>query len=178
VLTLTGDAATATVTSNGAAPAGTVTFAVGGKSVTAGVVSGKATAKLPSVPPGDYIVSAQFMPTDPSQLTSSTGTATFTAPRIATTNQTSASYLPAREMVRARARVIASDGSNVSGRVTMILKRNGQTIKNATVWLSSLDVAKKKFRGVPTTGNYLVVAKYLGTSKFKPSTDRDRFTLP
>jgi hypothetical protein len=66
----------------------------------------------------------------------------------------------------------------VSGKVKIILKRNGQTITKATVRLSSLGVAKKKFRGTSPSGKYLVIAKYLGTKKFKPSTDRFRFTLP
>ena len=141
-------------------------------------MSGKATAKLPSVPPGDYTVSAGFVATQPSQLTTLTGTGSYTAPRIATKSRAFANYQPARSLVKARVRVAALDGSDVSGRVPMILKRNGETIKNATVWLSSQDVAKKKFRGIPSSGQYLVVAKSLGTSRFKPSTDRVRFTLP
>ena len=62
--------------------------------------------------------------------------------------------------------------------MTFILKRNGRTIDNATVRMSSQDVAIKKFRNVKPTGKYLVVAKYLGNSAFVPSTDRARFTLP
>lgn len=181
-LALTGDTVTATVTSNGAAPAGTVTFSAGGKSVTMGVTSGKAAAKLPSLAPGIYPVSATFAPTQPSQQTTSTGTASYTAPRLATTSKAFASQRPARELIRVRARVAAPDaapdGASVSGRVTFILMRNGRTLQNATVWLSSESVAKKRFRGVPSNGRYLVVAKYVGTSTFKPSSDRVRLTLP
>lgn len=177
-LALKGDTATATVTSSGVAPAGTVTFSVGGKSVSMGVVSGKATAKLPDVPPGAYTVSAQFVPTQPSQLATSTGTASYVAPQIVTKTKASASYRPDRDLLKARARVVAHDASDVSGRVTFILKRNGRTIDNATVRMSSQDVAIKKFRNVKPTGKYLVVAKYLGNSAFVPSTDRARFTLP
>jgi pectate lyase len=176
-LALKGDKATATVTANGAAPTGTVTFSVGGKAKTKAVVSGKATAKLPSVPPGHYIVSAEFVPSQPSLLTTSTDTASYTVPRIATKSRAFASYV-APGLLKARARVAAHGGSDVSGKVKIILKRNGQTIKKATVRLSSLGVAKRKFRGTSPSGKYLVVAKYLGTRKFKPSTDRFRFTLP
>ena len=177
-LVLKGDTATAIVTSSGVVPDGTVTFSVGGKSVTMGVVSGKATAQLPSVPPGAYTVSAQFVPTQPSQLTTSTGTASYVAPRIVTKTKASASYRFDRGLLKARARVSAVDGSDVSGRVTFILKRNGRTIDNATVRMSSRDVAIKKFRDVKPTGRYLVVAKYLGNSAFVLSTARARLTLP
>lgn len=177
-LALKGDTATATVTSSGVAPDGTVIFSVGGKSVTMAVVSGKATAKLPSVPPGTYTVSAQFVPTQPSQLATSMATASFTAPRVATKSTASARYLPARGLLKARARVTAVDESDVSGRVTFIVKRNGRTIDNATVRMSSQSVAVKKFRDIKPTGRYLVVAKYLGNSAFVPSTDRARLTLP
>ena len=176
-LALKGDTATATVTSNGATPDGTVTFSVGGTSVTVGVVSGRATAKLPSVPPGAYTVSAQFVPTQPSQLTTSTVTAPYVAPRIVTSTKASAKYRPVRDQLKARARVAALDGSDVSGRVTFILKRNGRKIDNVTVGLSSEDVAVKKFRGISKSGRYLVVAKYLGTRTFEPSKDRVRLTL-
>lgn len=176
-LALKGDTATATVTSNGAAPDGTVTFSVGGKSVTLGVVAGRATVKLPSVPPGAYTVSAQFVPTQPSQLTSSTGTAPYVAARIVTRTKASATYRPSRHLLKARARVAAVDGSDVSGRVTFILKRNGRKIDNVTVRLSSEDVAVEKFRGISKSGRYVVVAKYLGTRTFEPSEDRVRLTL-
>lgn len=168
--------ATATVTSNGTAPAGVVTFSLGGKSVAMPVASGKATAKLPSVPPGDYAVSATFVPDQPSQLTGSTGKAPYNVPRIATKSRASANYQTDLGLVKARARVRATDGSDVSGRVTFILKRNGQTVQNATVRLASNDVAIKRFRNLPPNGRYVVVTKYLGTSTFEPSKDRYRFS--
>ena len=108
----------------------------------------------------------------------STGTASYTAPRIVTKSRASAKYRPARSLVKVRARVAATDGSDVSGRVKIIVKRNGQTIKKTTVRLSSLDIAIKKFRGISPSGKFRVVMKYLGTSKFQPSKDGVRFTLP
>ncbi len=176
-LKVKGKKATATVTTTGAAPVGAVTFSVGGKSVTKQVAAGKAKAKLPSVKPGHYTVSAEFVPTQPSQLATSTGTVSYTAPRIATKSRAFAKHLAGGQL-KARARVAAHNGSDVSGRVKVILKRNGETIKKATVRLSSLGVAKKQFRGTSPSGKYVVVTRYLGTKKFKPSTDRFRFTLP
>jgi hypothetical protein len=177
-LALKGDLATATVTSTGVAPAGTVTFSVAGTSVTSEVKAGKASAKLPSLRPGTHTVSAQFVPTNPGQLTSSTGTATYVAPRIPTTTTATAVHRPARRLVKAKASVAAKDPWDVSGRVTFVLKRNGRTIANATVWLSSRDVASKKFRKVRRRGRYVVVAKYLGTTIFEGSRDRVRATSP
>ncbi len=177
-LALKGNTATATVTSNGAAPAGTVTFAVGGRSVSTGLVAGKATAKLPIVEPGTYAVTAQFVPTQPTQLTTSTGTASYTAPRIATSSRAFAKYRPARSTLKARSVVTPQGDLDASGRVTFILKRNGKTVDNVTERLSDDGVATTRFRGMPASGTYLVVAKYLGTGTFMPSSDRDRITLP
>ncbi|MGN0066012.1 MAG: Ig-like domain repeat protein [Nocardioides sp.] len=54
--------ATATVTSTGSTPTGTVTFVVGGRAVTSTVVNGAATATLPALAVGDYQVVARFVP--------------------------------------------------------------------------------------------------------------------
>jgi hypothetical protein len=175
-LAVKGDMATATVTSTGVAPSGTVTFAVAGSSVTFEVKAGKATAKLPSLPPGTHTVSATFAPTNPNQLTASSATASIAVPRLATTTTASAVHRPARRLIKARASVAAKGRADVSGRVTFVLKRNGRTIANATVSLSSGDVASKKFRKVRSRGRYVVVATYLGTSTFLGSQDRARIT--
>ena len=177
-LAVKGDTATATVTSNGTPPVGIVTFSVGGRSVAMNVVAGKATAKLPALPPGDYGVSARFVPSQPTQLTSSTGTAAYTVKPIATETQAFAVYRPARDLLKARAQVTAPDGSDVSGQLTFVLKRNGTTLDNVTVRLSGEGVAVKKFRGITQAGRYVVVAKYLGTATYERSKDRARLTLP
>lgn len=175
-LALKGDMATATVSAAGSAPSGVVTFSVAGKSVSSEVKNGKASAKLPSVPPGTHTVSASFVPTNASQFASSTGTATYVAPRIATTTTATAKFRPARRLIKARASVSAKDRSLVSGRVTFVLKRNGRTVANSTATLNTRGVAAKKFRKVRRTGRYVVVAKYLGTSTYDGS--RGRVRLP
>ena len=177
-LAVSGEAATATVSSNGTPPVGIVTFSVAGWSVAMNVVAGKATAKLPALPPGDYGVSAQFVPSQPTQLTSSTAAAAYTVKPIATKTQALAAYRPARDLLKAHARVTAPDGSDVSGRVTFVLKRNGTTLDNLTVRLSAEGVAVKKFHGITKAGRYVVVAKYLGTATYERSKDRARLTLP
>ena len=175
-LALKGDMATATVTSAGLAPSGVVTFSVAGKSVASEVKNGKASAKLPTVPPGTHTVTAAFAPSNANQWAASSGTATFVAPRIATTTTATAVFRRARRLIKAKASVSAKDRSIVSGRVTFVLKRNGRTIANSTGTLSSRGVAAKKFRKVRRTGRYVVVAKYLGTSTYSGSQGRVRLS--
>ena len=175
-LALKGDMATATVSSAGLAPSGVVTFSVAGKSVASEVKNGKASAKLPTVLPGTHTVTAAFAPSNANQWAASSGTATFVAPRIATTTTATAVHRLARRLIKAKASVSAKDRSIVSGRVTFVLKRNGRTIANSTGTLSSKGVAAKKFRKVRRTGRYVVVAKYLGTSTYSGSQDRVRLS--
>lgn len=175
-LALKGDMATATVSSAGLAPSGVVTFSVAGKSVASEVKNGKASAKLPSVLPGTHTVTAAFAPSNANQWAASSGTATFVAPRIATTTTATAVHRLARRLIKAKASVSAKDRSIVSGRVTFVLKRNGRTIANSTGTLSSKGVAGKKFRKVRRTGRYVVVAKYLGNSTYSGSQDRVRLS--
>ncbi|MEO5666325.1 MAG: Ig-like domain-containing protein [Nocardioides sp.] len=175
-LALKGDMATATVAAAGSAPTGTVTFSVAGKSVSSEVKNGKASAKLPSVPPGTHVVTAAFAPANANQWAASTGTATFVAPRIATTTTATAKFRPARRLIKARASVSAKDRSVVSGRVTFVLKRNGRTIARSTATLNTRSSAAKKFRKVRRTGRYVVVAKYLGTSTYERSQGRVRLS--
>ncbi len=175
-LTVKGDTATATVTSNGAKPSGVVTFSVDGSSVTTGVVSGTATAKLPAARPGQQLVTARFVPNDPALQTSSTGTATYSASRLATKSTAALGYHPKQDKIMAHTRVMDSSSSPARGRVTFILKRNGVTIHNATVRLSDQGGARKAFRNVPDHGTYKLIAKYLGNATYKPSTARSSFT--
>ena len=177
-LAVAGDTATATVTSNGTPPIGIVTFSVAGKSVAMDVVGGKATAKLPVVPPGDYEVSALFVPSQATQLTGSTAAASYTVEPIVTKTRALATYRPVRDLLKARARVTAADGSDVSGRLTFVLKRNGTTLDNVTVRLSDEGVAVKKFRGITKAGRYVVVARYLGTRTYQSSKDIERLSIP
>jgi hypothetical protein len=176
-LAVRGDTATATVTSNGAKPNGTVTFTTGGESVTIGVVSGQATAKLPPARPGAHLVTATFTPTDTTQQTGSSATASYSADRLATRSRASAGYRLLLEQVKARSRVRTLDGAPATGRVTFILRHAGVTVANATVRLGNNGVARKTFRHVTASGGYVVVAKYLGNRSFKRSSDRARLTV-
>ena len=176
VVTVKGDMATATVTSPGVTPSGTVTFTVDGTTVSDEVKGGKVSVKLPGGLPGTHTVTARFAPTDANQLTASSGTASYVIARIGTTTTASGVHRPARRLIKARASVAANGGGDLSGRVTFVLRRNGRTTANATVSLSSRDVASKKFRNVRTRGRYVVVAKYLGDSTHEGSRDRVRLS--
>lgn len=162
------------MTSPGVTPPGTVTFSVGGASVVDEVKGGKAMVKLPSAAPGTQTVTAAFTPSNPSQLTASSTTATVVVPRIATTTTATAVRRPARRLIKARAAVVAQDRSGVTGSVTFVLKRNGRAIRNATVSLSSRSVATKKFGRVSARGRYVVVTKYVSSSTYLGSRDRAR----
>lgn len=175
-LAIKGDMATATVTSAGVAPSGVVTFSVAGTSVASEVKGGKASVKLPSIRPGTHTVSASFVPTNANQFAASAGTATYVAPRIATTTRATALLRPARRLLKAKASVSAKDRSTVAGRVTFVLKRNGRTVANSTATLNSRGVAARKFRNVRRSGRYVVVAKYLGDSTYEGSRDRVRLS--
>jgi hypothetical protein len=176
-LSISGSTATATVTSNGAAPAGSVTFTVGTTSVSVPVTAGKAVTTLPVVTPGNYAVSATFVPGQPTQETGSVGTAPYTAPRLRSRIGAGARYRPADELIKARARVAGPKNNSASGRVTFVLKRNGVTLDNVTVRLAPPGVARTKFRGITRHGKYVVIAKYLGSSTYRPNSDRVRFTV-
>jgi hypothetical protein len=176
-LTIKGENATATVTSNGAKPSGVVTFSVNGTSVSAGVVSGQATAKLPTARPGQQVVTARFVPNDPTLQTASSATATYSAPRLSTRSTAALGYFPKQDKIGVHTRVMDSTSSPARGRVTFILKRNGVKIHNVTVRLSRQGGARAGFRNVPPHGSYQLIAKYLGNATYKPSTDRSSFTL-
>ena len=175
-VTVSGDTAQATVISNGIPPTGTVSFAVSGKSVTAGLRDGKAAATLPDVLPGAHQVIATFVPDQPAQLASSTATATYVVPAITTRTEVSAVYAADRDLLKARARVTAAR-VGVSGRVTFVLKRNGRTLAHVTVRMSS-GAAVKIFRGITETGRYVLVAKYRASSTYQQSSDRVRLRVP
>lgn len=175
-VTVSGDTALATVTSNGTPPAGSVSFSVSGKSVASGVSDGRATATLPDVPPGAHEVTATFVPDQPTQLTSSTATTTYSVPAITTRTEASAVYAADRDVLKARARVTAPRAS-VSGRVVFVLKRNGRTLAHVTVRMSS-GAAVKTFRGIAEAGRYVVLAKFRGSSTYQQSSDRVRLRVP
>ena len=141
-LMLKGDKAIATVTANGAAPTGTVTFSVGGKSKTKAVVSGKATAKLPSVPPGSLhrLRRVRPLPAKPADRVD--------GDRVVHRSPDRDEEPGVRELRGPRPAESARPGDgpggfDVSGKVKIILKRNGQTIKKATVRLSSLESRRR-----------------------------------
>jgi hypothetical protein len=167
---------TALVTSavSNAKPAGTVTFTLGGTTITAEVKGGKATVTFPAaLELGRQHVTATFTPKDPN-LAPSTTTKAFRVVRDQTSTEATAVYRELRDRIVAKAKVFAEHGTDVSGSVKFVLKRNGVKIRSSIKLLNNFDKAKKVFRNVSRPGHYTVVARYLGSDTLKRSLDRAR----
>ena len=129
-------------------PDGTVEFTFGGTTIKVEVKGGKATAIFPpALDLGMQQVTAVFTPTDPN-LAPSTATKNFRVVRDQTTTEATAVYRALRDRLVAKAKVFAEHGTEVSGSVRFVLKRNGVKIRTATKLLNEFDKAKKVFRNV------------------------------
>jgi Bacterial Ig-like domain (group 3) len=160
-----------------AKPAGTVTFSFGGTTITVEVKGGKASVTFPAaLELGIQHVSAVFTPTDANLAASST-TQAFRVVRDQTTTDATAVYREARDRFVAKAKVVAEHGTEVSGSVKFVLKRNGVKIRTAIDELNQLDKAKKVFRNIRKHGHYKVVARYRGSDTLKRSVDRVKLTI-
>ena len=169
-------AVVATSTSN-KKPAGTVEFTFGGTTIKVEVKGGKATAIFPpALDLGMQQVTAVFTPTDPN-LAPSTATKNFRVVRDQTTTEATAVYRALRDRLVAKAKVFAEHGTEVTGSVRFVLKRNGVKIRTATKLLTEFDKAKKVFRNVDKPGRYTVVARYLGSDTLKRSVDRAKLRI-
>ncbi len=144
-------------------PDGTVEFTFDGTTIKVEVKGGKATAIFPpALDLGMQQVTAVFTPTDPN-LAASSATKAFRVVRDQTTTEATARYRDFRDRLVAKAKVLAEHGTEVSGSVRFVLKRNGVRIRTATKLLNEFDKAKKVFRNVGKPGRYTVVARYLGS---------------
>ena len=153
-------------------PDGTVTFTFGGTTMTVEVKGGKATAIFPpALDLGRQQVTAVFTPENPN-LAPSTATKSFRVVRDQTSTEATARYRELRERLVAKALVVAEHGTEVSGSVKFVLKRNGVKIRSSIKLLNEFDKAKKVFRNVSKPGRYTVVARYLGSDTLKRSVDR------
>jgi hypothetical protein len=160
-----------------AKPAGTVEFTFGGTVIKVEAKGGKATATFPAaLELGLQQVTAVFTPKDPN-LASSTATKAFRVVRDETTTEATAVYRALRDRLVAKALVVAEHGTEVSGSVKFVLKRNGVKIRTAIKLLNEFDKAKKVFRNVDRPGHYTVVARYLGSDTLKRSVDRAKLVI-
>ena len=143
-LTLKGDKGAPTVTANGAAPTGTVTFSVGGESKTKGMgMSGQGDGQAQA---WCYIVSARVgnQPAKPADRVDR-GTASYTVPRIATKSRAFASDVGPRLAESARPREAPWRVRRVGQGEDHPEAQDRQPVKKATVRLCNLGVAKKMF---------------------------------
>lgn len=158
-------------------PDGTVEFTFGGTTIKVDVNGGKATAIFPpALDLGMQQVTAVFTPTDPN-LAPSTAMKNFRVVRDQTTTEATAVYRALRDRLVAKAKVFAEHGTEVTGSVRFVLKRNGVRIRTATKLLNEFDKAKKVFRNVDKPGRYTVVARYLGSDTLKRSVDRAKLKI-
>ena len=170
---------TADVTQAGsnAKPAGTVEFTFEGKTVKVDVKAGKAKATLAAaLTLGSRTVTAKFTPTD-ATLATSEASKSVTVVRGSTTTTATARYRPARDRLVGKALVESVQGTDVSGDVKFVLKRNGDKIRSAVVELNAFDKAKKVFKNIHKKGTYVVVAKYLGSATLKRSKGRVKLVI-
>lgn len=169
--------ATADVAAGNQKPAGTVAFTFAGKTTSAAVKGGTAKADLAqALKMGANHVAAVFTPTDKA-LAPSQGTATFSVVRGPTTTTASAVYRAARHRLVGKATVAAVHGTDVAGKVKLVLKRDGIKVRVAIVDLNARDTAKKVFKHVRRAGQYTVVTRYRGSATLKRSSDRVKLTV-
>jgi hypothetical protein len=155
-----------------AKPAGTVEFTFDGTTINVEAKGGKATAIFPpALDLGRQQVTAVFTPESPN-LAPSTTKKSFRVVRDQTSTEATARYREFRERMVAKAKVVAEHGTEVSGSVKFVLKRNGVKIRTSIKLLNRFDKAKKVFRNVSKPGRYAVIARYLGSDTLKRSVDR------
>jgi hypothetical protein len=68
-------------------------------------------------------------------------------------------------------------GTDVSGKVKFVLKRDGLKIRSALVTLNSHDKAKNVFKHIGKPGSYRLFARYLGSGTLKRSADAVKIVL-
>jgi len=164
-------------TGSNAKPAGKVTFTFEGKSVTVDVKGGKAKATLaPAAALGSRSVTATFDPTDPNLADSQTSKAVGVVKGSTTTTAT-ALYRDARHRLVGKALVGSVQGTEVAGKVKLVLKRDGVKIRSTKVDLNTRDKAKKVFSNIVKPGQYTLVARYLGSATLKRSSGNDKLVV-
>ena len=129
-------------------------------------------------------------PTEPTSTLTSTNTTTATATATTTATQlpapavkegtattAKAVYRAARDRLVAKAKVVADQGSAVTGSVKLVLKRNGVKIRTATVEVNDAGKVKKAFKSISKPGKYVVVARYLGSAALERSKGTDKVVV-
>ncbi|MBO0847419.1 MAG: Ig-like domain repeat protein [Nocardioides sp.] len=169
--------ATAHVTTDSGAAAGSVAFTAGGKTVTAQVSDGTASATLPALQVGTHKVTATFTPDDTS-FDASSSSKTLTVTKANSTSSTTARYHKRVKQVTASSKVRGAFGNDPSGRVSFVLKRGKHKVAAKSAQLNADNVAQVTFRKVSRPGNYSVTTRYAGNANLNGSGDKATFTVP
>lgn len=171
--------ATATVGSAFSAPAGSVVFSVGGKTITKTISAGKATVTLPTLGAGKtYSVKATYKPASTAPYTASSATKSLKVVADSTKTAAGAPDIKKGGKARALVQVKAAHGKTVTGKVEAKLFKGTKLLGKVTLALKGgkATVIFSKPLTVVGTG-YKVVVKYLPTTNFKTSTDSDPFRV-
>jgi hypothetical protein len=153
-------------------PSGTVEFTFQGASVKVDVAGGKAKATLaPVANMTGATVTATFTPESASRAPSQ-ASQNVTVVRDDTTTTATGRYRAGTHRFVAKAHVEATHGTDASGNMKFVLKRDGVRIRTRVVALNSFDSARKVFKHVGHGDAYRLVARYLGSNTLKRSVDR------
>ncbi len=169
-----------TASNGGPKPAGKVELRVGDKVVVADLTnSGRVDFDLPLVRAATtpYAVTATFVPTDPLAFSTSTSApASLTVTKDATTSTVTARHNKTKRKIVAKNVVTSANGQVPTGKVKLVLRRNGLKIAKTVVSLNDSGVARVVFRQVRNKGTYKVVSKYRGSDNFLAS--KGSLTIP
>jgi hypothetical protein len=153
-------------------PSGTVEFTFQGASVKVAVKGGKAKATLAPVQKmTGEVVTATFTPASASRAPSQASQGVKVV-RDDTTTTAKGVYRPGTHRFVAKAHVEAKHGTDASGNVRFVLRRDGVRIRTRVVPLNANDSARKVFRHVGHGHTYRLVARYLGSDTLRRSVDR------
>lgn len=172
--------ATATVTSPGAAPAGSVTFLLDGSATTVDTdPQGVATLLLDDTRVGDHTISATFVPTDPTQVAgSASGPQDLTVVKAPTRTRISVPRTTPGERTRATVRVRGAHRTVPTGRVKVVLREVGQPGTVELRYGALLEGRRGFYLGRLSAGRYRVKAIYRGNVSHRRSADTVRFRVP
>jgi hypothetical protein len=169
--------ARATVTTTGGPAKGMVVFTLGSQTRKASVKSnGTAETTLRAEVPAkrSYPVSATFQPADTKNVGASTTSQQVSVNKDSTNVRVSVGRTLRGRWVRAVVGINSVHGADVTGRVQVILKRGGKTLRVKT---KSLRDERRTVWLIPVyrLGRHTVQVKYLGQPDFRKSSDKAAF---
>jgi hypothetical protein len=171
--------ATATVTSPGAAPAGSVSFVLDGVATTVPTdTAGVAELVVDDTRVGDHTISATFAPSDPTLVTnSSSGPRDLVVTKAPARTRVSVPRTRAGERTRAVVRVAGAHKTRATGRVKIVVRKVGRPGVEQRRYGALLKERRGFFLGRLEAGRYTVKATYLGDLSHRRSSNARWFTV-